>query len=628
MKLWLGRLSVVRVLALVLVLVATIPVSPALATPSHPQNRPLAGPVSRFVATDSFAYSGAMQTWVVPADVSLATFVLSGAQGGVGNNSFVTAGLGGRTTATMAVTPGSTVYLFVGGAGTSSAGGWNGGGANSSGAAYGGGGGGATDLRIGGTNLSDRVLVAGGGGGAGSCNVGAADSTPGGAGGGLTGGNGTADGTCTSFVGNQPGEGGTQSAGGTNPVNSSANGALGIGGNGVAGGSGPWGGAGGGGGYYGGAGGFAGGAGGGGSAFGPLDALFETGVNSGDGSVTIQPIRPCQPGSYSATGDDRAGCTPADAGHYVDTAGATSQTECDAGYYQDETGQSSCKQADAGHYVDTSAATDQKPCDVGYYQPNMGQSSCLAADAGHYVDTGAAIDQTPCDAGYYQDQTAQTSCLPADAGHYVDSGGATGQTACDPGSYQPDSAQIECLTADIGYYVDTSGADHQSACPGGETTSGTGSTSISDCYATVLTPYQAKQAAEASLQALRPWPWRPADARLRKAIHKIDNSLVTWRWHGQDALDPLHGYRVFHAEQFAVIWLTSPLFAGNATITDAIDALVSADREIVVNAIAASSDPTALAKANKLLARADTLVGAGHNAKAIYALRRAWRAVI
>jgi trimeric autotransporter adhesin len=47
--------------------------------------------------TVTFAYSGAAESWTVPAGVTSATFDLYGAQGGAG-------GLGGRVTATLAVT--------------------------------------------------------------------------------------------------------------------------------------------------------------------------------------------------------------------------------------------------------------------------------------------------------------------------------------------------------------------------------------------------------------------------------------------------------------------------------------------------------------------------------------------
>lgn len=65
----------------------------------------------------------------------------------------VSYGLGGRATATLAVTPGEPIEIRVGGQGTSS-GGYNGGGnPNFNGT---GGGGGATDVRRGGSALAAR----------------------------------------------------------------------------------------------------------------------------------------------------------------------------------------------------------------------------------------------------------------------------------------------------------------------------------------------------------------------------------------------------------------------------------------------------------------------------------------
>jgi hypothetical protein len=151
-------------------------------------------------------------------------------------------------------------------------GGFNGGG-NSPGAPQicpGSGGGGASDVRIGGTDLAHRVLVAGGGGGAGNVIF----CTDAGAGGGLTGGSAA----CTPAGGS-----------GGNQDGSSGSGLLGQGGNGEDA-SGP--GSGGGGGYYGGAGGLAdsdagGFGGGGGSGFGPVGTIFQNGVRQGHGRIVI-----------------------------------------------------------------------------------------------------------------------------------------------------------------------------------------------------------------------------------------------------------------------------------------------------------------------------------------------------
>ena len=87
------------------------------------------------------------------------------------NVAYGTGGLGGRVTATLSVTPAQTLYLYVGQQGSWSASspygaGYNGGGAGGYSSYYGGGGGGGTDIRVGGTNFSNRIIIAGGGGGA------------------------------------------------------------------------------------------------------------------------------------------------------------------------------------------------------------------------------------------------------------------------------------------------------------------------------------------------------------------------------------------------------------------------------------------------------------------------------
>ena len=228
----------------------------------------LAAPAS--AATGSFAYTGVPQTWVVPQGVTEATFDIRGAQGG-GDG-----GLGGRARATIAVTPSQSIQVTVGGEGTAdssnpngSAGGFNGGGD----VWFGGSGGGATDIRIGGPMLTDRVLVAGGGGGYG---VSMSGVPFGGAGGGLLGLPGGSGG-----AGSAPGSGGNQTAGGFGG-GGAGNGSLGSGGDNppiTIGGAG-------GGGFYGGGGGDLAG-GGGGSGFGPPGTTFETGVRAGDGAASV-----------------------------------------------------------------------------------------------------------------------------------------------------------------------------------------------------------------------------------------------------------------------------------------------------------------------------------------------------
>ena len=225
-------------------------------------------PSSAGATTVTFNYTGAPESWTVPYGVTSATFNLYGAQGrGFGPGSSAQGGRGGWARATIPVTANSVVTFRVGGRGVANGGGYNGGGSG------GYGGGGATDIRIGGDALADRVLVAGGGGGGGfSClNNNVTVIAVGGDGGGVNGWSGNNTGCSPS------GSGGTSTHGG------SPGGTLGQGG-----GGGP---SGGGGGYYGGGGslpGYAnGGPGGGGSSYGPAGFSTSSGLREGDGTATV-----------------------------------------------------------------------------------------------------------------------------------------------------------------------------------------------------------------------------------------------------------------------------------------------------------------------------------------------------
>ncbi|MCU1496625.1 MAG: hypothetical protein JWM47_578 [Acidimicrobiales bacterium] len=208
--------------------------------------------------TVSYGYTGGAQEWIVPVGVTSATFALSGSNGG--SYFQVPAGKGGTATATLAVTPGTTIEVNVGGIS------FNGGGSGFAPSGSGADGGGATDIRIGGSSLFDRKLVAGGAGGSDNRNVG-------GDGGGLVGG----------------GRGGTQTEGGPGFITEA--GSFGQGGNSDGGGGG------GGGGWFGGGTAYGGnGQSGGGSGYGPDGTVFVTGGNEtpgglGSATITYTPVQ-------------------------------------------------------------------------------------------------------------------------------------------------------------------------------------------------------------------------------------------------------------------------------------------------------------------------------------------------
>ncbi|WP_078621867.1 Ig-like domain-containing protein [Streptomyces sp. NRRL S-244] len=263
-------------------------------------------------------------TFTVPDGVGAIRVDLFGAEGGSAAgfvspnppNDGSPGGLGGETRATLAVSPGQSLQITLGAAGSSGTSrhgeyarpGGTGHGAGGGGAHGGGGsGGGGSDVRVGAFGPADRILVAGGGGGAGNGgpllhggNGGGPEAEDGGQGGGPIG-SGVAGGGGTQHAHGagspNSAQGGPGAPGGdTDPNTGLPNpGSGGPGGNGGRGGNG---GGGGGGGYFGGAGGSGGGnpgnlygaGGGGGSGFAApsaTDVSLLRGVNRGDGKAVV-----------------------------------------------------------------------------------------------------------------------------------------------------------------------------------------------------------------------------------------------------------------------------------------------------------------------------------------------------
>ncbi len=289
-----------------------------------------------------FTYTGGLQTWTVPADVTEIFIEAYGAEGGTANSENGVpqpGGLGAHIGATVTVTPGETLDILVGGQGASA------------GSCTAGGGGGSFIVRAGNTPL----VVAGGGGGGFHCNV--LGGNPGGPGQvtengqdgitppthpspynrpaepGGTNGNGAASswgGGGAGFFGNGSSN---QNQGGFAYVNGAQGGSPGGGyGGGGSGANQCCAGSGGGGGYSGGGGGQSDGCSGGGGgsyAISVMD-IAEAGVRSGNGLVVI---------SFSQVPECNAGCTDATACNYDDTAdiddgscilpdGCTDETAC------------------------------------------------------------------------------------------------------------------------------------------------------------------------------------------------------------------------------------------------------------------------------------------------------------
>ena len=242
--------------------------------------------------TDGFPLIMPFSNMVIPLKLQAGTYScdLYGAQGGFSSSySDVVAGKGGKVSGNITLVSDDTLHVYIGGRN-----GFNGGGNASSSS---GSGGGATDIRIGGIALTDRVLVAAGGGGQGL--AGTYIESRGGDGGGLIG-----EGVIDRYHQDYAPTGGTQTEGGY------SNGSLGQGGIGLVNGGG------GGGGYYGGGGGsglsgnyYVAGAGGssyygGANGYIPTNPSTETGVNTGNGYAVITLLPPSNAAAVNIQGQN------------------------------------------------------------------------------------------------------------------------------------------------------------------------------------------------------------------------------------------------------------------------------------------------------------------------------------
>ncbi len=88
----------------------------------------------------TFSYTGAEQSFKVPSDVNSITIVADGAAGGTFQTKPKKIPRGGRTQATVSVTPSEKLYVFVGGEGASGSGGFTVGARHHISGGYGGGG--------------------------------------------------------------------------------------------------------------------------------------------------------------------------------------------------------------------------------------------------------------------------------------------------------------------------------------------------------------------------------------------------------------------------------------------------------------------------------------------------------
>ena len=141
------------------------------------------------------------------------------------------------------------------------------------------------------------------------------------------------------------------------------------------------------------------------------------------GSYHLNSCSLCEEGTYSSivSANTSDMCLISPLGTFVELPGSSKYTECNPGYYQNKTKQTSCIK-----------------CPIGTYNPlhnSINSSSCIISPVGSYVpDTGYA-QFIPCNLGSYSNITGATKCILCNPGKFTDDFGSTTCKYCPSGKF-------------------------------------------------------------------------------------------------------------------------------------------------------------------------------------------------
>ena len=131
------------------------------------------------------------------------------------------------------------------------------------------------------------------------------------------------------------------------------------------------------------------------------------------------------PTSVSAKGAES--CIECPEGQHMPAAGIFTECQpCDAGFYQDQTGQTQCKACETGKI-----SGQPDPENVSTF-PKI----CTSCPAGSF-DSGMHDRCSVCPRGYAQIQNGEANCDECSAGKFSERGGLTVCQSCDKGKYNP-----------------------------------------------------------------------------------------------------------------------------------------------------------------------------------------------
>ena len=205
---------------------------------------------------------------------------------------------------------------------------------------------------------------------------------------------------------------------------------------------------------------------------------------------------PCWAGYY-CPGGDILPTHQCPVGNYC-SAGEEAPVPCDAGTYQNEVGQATCKTCPAGSFCETGSSTPE-PCVAGHFCPAgttfateyacpigtysnatmlRSAAECTACSGGHYCDSAGLTEPTGlCTAGYFCGGNS-THPEPSEATAV----GYTGETCVDTLAWYMALASVDGVN-DIcprGHYC-LAGSSAPVRCPPGTMSNSSGNTAAADC---------------------------------------------------------------------------------------------------------------------------------------------------
>lgn len=165
-------------------------------------------------------------------------------------------------------------------------------------------------------------------------------------------------------------------------------------------------------------------------------------------------------------------CKSCAEGSFQDEEGRTTCSLCSDGEFQDETGQTSCEPCPPGRFQDEQGQDTCSVCPSGTFSDSVGASACMAwtqCQQGERQVVMPSVDQDrvcgECPAGTVQPFSGLSGCDPCGAGSFQDETGQETCKLCSDGTFQDETSQTSCKDCGVGMFQDQGGQTSCEVCP-------------------------------------------------------------------------------------------------------------------------------------------------------------------